>query len=353
MGAGGRRWFVLGDPQAPHDRVRAALARAGLLTHDLRLRDDVGLVSLGDHFDFAGDPDDGARTLAWLASHPPSQCVILAGNHDLARVMDLARVTDEDFAAAGAASSQALAPQDFARRFPHVPTAALAARDYHHFSVAQRAQVSSLLRAGRVVLAATATLRDGGEALLTHAGVTTRELGLLGVRAGPREIAGALNEALWRAVARWREGDALDLGVLHVAGAAGEEGGGMLYHRPAFPDGADPDAWRADRPRRFDPRTLPHGVTQVCGHTGHAKCRALLGPWVAEDARAVRSGGARTLSVRGTDVRYAMGLRARAGDDATLYLLDGDLPRCDDDPPLLEVTDVAVSPARAGVGRAP
>lgn len=342
MTAPGRRWFVLGDPQAPHDRVRASLARAGLLTPDHRLRDDVGLVSLGDHFDFPGDPDDGARTLAWLASHPSPQCVILAGNHDLARVMDLARVTDEDFAAARHASSQALAPQDFSRRFPHVPTAALAARDYHHFSAAQRAQVSSLLRAGRVALAATATLRDGGEALLTHAGVTARELGLLGVGADPRGIAGSLNDALRAAVSRWREGDALDLGALHVAGAAGEEGGGMLYHRPAHPDGADPDAWREDRPRRFDPRALPRGVVQVCGHTGHAKCRALLGAWVDDEARAVRSGGARTLSVRGGAVRYAMGLRAREGDDATLYLLDGDLPRCDDDPPLMEVAAVTV-----------
>jgi hypothetical protein len=340
VSARGRRWYVLGDPQTPHDRVRAALARAGLLTPDLRLRDDVGLVSLGDHFDFPGDPDDGARTLAWLTSHPPSQCVILAGNHDLARVMDLARVSDEDFAAARTDASQALALQAFVRRFPHVPTAALAARDYHHFTVAQRAQVSSLLRAGRVVLAATATLRDGGEALLTHAGVTGREVALLGVRADPREIAVALNDTLRRAVARWREGDALDLGALHVAGAAGEEGGGMLYHRPAFPDGADPDAWRADRPRRFDPRVLPHGMVQVCGHTGHAKCRALLGAWVEAEAHAVRSGGARTLSVRGDVVRYAMGLRAREGDDATLYLLDGDLPRCDDDPPLMEVAAV-------------
>jgi hypothetical protein len=176
-----------------------------LLTADLRLRDDVGLVSLGDHFDFPGDPDDGARTLAWLASHPPSQCVILAGNHDLARVMDLARVTDADFADARAETSQALAPQEFLRRFPHVPTAALAARDYHHFSAAQRAQVSALLRAGRVVLAATATLRDGGTALLTHAGVTARELALLGAGADAREIAGALNDAFARgggAVAR-------------------------------------------------------------------------------------------------------------------------------------------------------
>jgi hypothetical protein len=266
--------------------------------------------------------------------------VILAGNHDLARVMDLAQVSNEDFAAARTDASQTLAPQAFVRRFRHVPTAALAARDYHTFSASQRAQVSSLLRAGRMVLAATATLRDGGEALLTHAGITAREVALLGGRAEPREMAVALNDALRRAVARWREGDALDLGALHVAGAAGAEGGGMLYHRPAFPDGADPDAWRPDRPRRFDPRALPRGMAQVCGHTGHAKCRALLGPWVDDEARGVRSGGARTLSVRGEVVRYAMGLRHREGDDATLYLLDGDMPRCDDDPPLMEVAAV-------------
>lgn len=49
---GTRRWFAMGDPQTTFDKVLGILEGHGLLGEGRRLRDDVGLVSIGDHFDF-------------------------------------------------------------------------------------------------------------------------------------------------------------------------------------------------------------------------------------------------------------------------------------------------------------
>jgi hypothetical protein len=71
------------------------LAAHGLLADDGTLFDDVRLVSIGDHFDWGPVRDraratyDGLRTIAWLSSHPADQVILLAGNHDLARVGEL------------------------------------------------------------------------------------------------------------------------------------------------------------------------------------------------------------------------------------------------------------------------
>ena len=46
-----RRHVAMGDPQAPFATVLAVLDRHGLLKNDGQLRDDVQLVSMGDHFD--------------------------------------------------------------------------------------------------------------------------------------------------------------------------------------------------------------------------------------------------------------------------------------------------------------
>lgn len=343
MPARRRRWFLLGDPQTTFARVLALLDRHRLLDGE-RLRPDVGLVSLGDHFDFHGDPTavglEGERVLAWLASHAPEQAVILAGNHDLARVMELALIDDAAFAEARALALEDPAAQGFSARHGELPAPGVLARDYHSFAVSQRARVAALLRAGRMRLAARAVREDGTELLLTHAGVTARELALLGAPRGAVEIAASLNDALDRALSVWREGEALSLAPLHHAGAYGGEGGGLLYHRPAHRGEGDDDAWDAARPRRFDPRALPAGVAQACGHTGHAKCRALLWASMTDEARRVARGGLRTLSVRGGEVRYAMGLEAHAEGAATLYLLDADLSRGVEDATLMQVAEV-------------
>ncbi|MFO0659994.1 MAG: hypothetical protein U0165_09215 [Polyangiaceae bacterium] len=89
------RWFVLGDPQAPASKLFEVLEAHDLLGDDGWLARGVGLVSIGDHYDYKCRPDElaevgrnGSAFLAWLAAHAPSQVVIVAGNHDLCRVME-------------------------------------------------------------------------------------------------------------------------------------------------------------------------------------------------------------------------------------------------------------------------
>src|SRR5437870_5555145 len=98
------RSLVMGDPQAPFAVVMAILERHQLLGGDGKLRPEVQLLSIGDHFDWNGDLDtvarDGVALLRWLASHSRQQVVILCGNHDLARVTELWRQDDVTFARA-------------------------------------------------------------------------------------------------------------------------------------------------------------------------------------------------------------------------------------------------------------
>jgi hypothetical protein len=109
------------------------LQHQGLLGADGRLRADVHLVSMGDHFDF-GKPDvreqataDGEAILRWLADHPPEQVTILLGNHDLARVCELRGYSDEAFLrwhTEARALYEAKADEaEFLTRHPAVPNA--------------------------------------------------------------------------------------------------------------------------------------------------------------------------------------------------------------------------------------
>ena len=360
------RTFVMGDPQAPFAKVLEVLEWHRALAGD-RLAPDVVLVSIGDHFDYdLRNPSvaakEGLEVLRWLASHDPSQVILLLGNHDASRVMEMAHLTDEQFQAArklarsidetehtaGDAAAKQRTRDEYIPLFPELPPPGVLGRDYASFTTEQRALVQELLLAGRFHLACTAELPDGREALLTHAGVTTRELGLLGhEEADPHAIAAALEAQLEGAIdavrADWQAGTntPLSLEPLHVTGGKGEEGGGLLYHRPSNPDHGNADkAWSLapTRPRRFDPRTLPVGVTQIAGHSGHAKCVHELGPWVAESAKARKHGGIRTLRVQGETVVYDMGIAPRDGDDvADLILIDGELRR-------VPATDVALLP---------
>lgn len=321
-----RRWFAAGDPQTTPERFFAVLRSHELLDSKGRLRDDVGLVSMGDHFDFHFDGElaeveqAGRTILEWLLSHSAEQVKILAGNHDLSRVMELAFETDVSFAEA-----KRTPQEDFHARFPRIPTLGIATRDYVSFSEAQRRLVQRALLEGRMRLALTAAV-NGTRALFTHAGVTARELAVLGlaVETAPdaEAIASALEAKLDRALASvrdaWTSGrDAeLDLSPVHVPGTTGQEGGGLLYHRPS----ADHSTWAldAERPRRFDPMALPRHLVQVAGHTTHPKALEELAAWVDPNAKAKHLAIRTLLTAEGTP-RYVAGVDARPG---SLVMID-------------------------------
>lgn len=298
----------MGDPQAPFDTVLAVLRQHRLLDGD-RLRADVQLVSLGDHFDF-GPPEhraqatgDGLRLVEWLASHAPEQVVMLLGNHDLARIGELGPfVTDADFEAAYAHATQVYRhggdEAAFRQRYPHVADAEALARDFSCFSVAQRELVQRLMHARRFKLA-----HAHRGLLLVHAGVTTDDFARIGTRpTTAEEAADALNAA--------------DLKLLHRPGSAATQwGSGVFFHRPAFPQGT-PDFDGPFR-RRYDPRWLPAGFPQAIGHIRDKKCHELLKPWALDAAPL--DGPLRSLRIDGDTVQYARG----TFDDARLYFLDG------------------------------
>jgi hypothetical protein len=321
-----RRHVAVGDPQAPFATVKRVLAAHGLLDGE-RLRDDVQLVSIGDHFDW-GPPearreatDDALALLSWLASHPADQVVLLAGNHDLARVCELAHFTDDAaFAKARQQADEAYRRGDvdaerqagFLRRYPFVATAESISRDFSCFSVAQRELVTGLLRTRRLRLA-----HEHHGLLLVHAGVTVDDLDRLGVTADTAAgVAHALNAFLDERVARWTSG-ALDLEPFHQAGDAKRgEGRGALFHRPADPAHAKPGQLDGPPRRRFDPRRLPAHYPQAIGHVRDKKCREEMPRWCTPGAV---DGPLRSLTVEGDAVRYQLG----CAPGARLLFIDG------------------------------
>lgn len=384
-----RRTVAIGDPQARADKIFAVLAAHDLLADDGRLRDDVQLVSIGDHFDFGTRAEgtiadaqvDGPAVLRWLCAHGPAQVIVLVGNHDLARVDELAGATDARFAAAAAwLAERAARPErdapgagdaaraDYVASFPELPAPGMVHRDLSAFTEAQQQLVRRELSAGRLALGATADLPSGRPALLTHAAITGREVALLGCGLAdpPAVLAAALDGWLGRAVAavapRWAAGQParLDLAPLHLGGAIGAddpavpEGGGLLYHRPADPSRpAAQRSWEAapGRPRRYHPDELPAGLAQLAGHTGHPKCVLELARW-CDPPMPESLSGRRTLSV-GPDgaVRYRLGAHDVDAEAAVLYLIDPSLHRAPD-PRAVELFELAPGSAR-GPGAGP
>lgn len=343
------RRLVVGDPQAPLERFLGLFARRGLLGADGMLLPDLLLVSVGDHFDWGGVADrpraeaDALALLRWLAAHPPDQVVLIAGNHDLGRVGELVdldaptweRARDEATALYYRADRSPEAEAEFLTRYPMFPTVEVAARDMSGFTLPQRPLVEALLRAGR--------LRFGyalsAELIAVHAGVAAGDLEVAGLPPSERRhaptVAEALHEALRRAVAGWRRGP-LSIPGLHEPGSAATgEAGGCLFHRPADPRQGDEADFQGPRRRRYDPRQLPIGLTQVVGHVRDHKCRWLMPAW-RDDAPAM-DGVLRHLLTDGARVAYAHGLARPGADQAGLVFVDAGMNHASPDVfPLLD-----------------
>jgi hypothetical protein len=344
----GRRFRVVGDPQTSLERFLAVLDAHELLGVDGFLADDVVLVSIGDHFDYPSndgtDPrHDGVCVLRWLAEHSAQQVHIILGNHDAARVMELSSISDADFAKLRTVARELDGSDGDAARarwagLTTLATPGLAARDYASFSEAQRALVVELLKAGRYRLGVAGVLPGGEPVLCTHAGVTVREVEMLGVEMTPASIAAALDRRLRDAVAR--SVTPLDLAPLHHAGEQPHEGGGLLYHRPADPEVAGGDRWESERRRRFHPRELPPGLVQVCGHTNHAKAKQELRAWATQAAASADHGALRTLTVDESRVVYDLGVVPPKPGAAVLYLIDAGMNDADLDPELVPLFDL-------------
>jgi hypothetical protein len=343
------RRVAIGDPQTSTDRFFGALAAHDLLGPDGWLRPDVRLVAMGDYFDYRVSERDRGRVegtliLSWLAAHAPDHITILLGNHDVIRVIEFGTITDERFREAADAAApivslpradRAKAEAEYLQRFPDIPTPGYAARDFNAFTVEQRELIQRLLLADRCTLATTGAVL-GVPVLMTHAGITKRELDMLCARDHRVETIAAMLQlrlagAIRTVAEAWRAGTpmAMSLAPLHIAGEAGEEGGGLLYHRPADPErpGADPTWEHAARaPRKYDPRTaLPRGLAQVVGHTGHSKACKEMPRWRADDCDDAK-GGVRTLRVDHEHVAtYRRGVHRAEPRDAVLYMTDPEM----------------------------
>jgi hypothetical protein len=317
------RHVAIGDPQAPFQTFLGILDGHGLLGDDGRLRRDVHLVSMGDHFDYGKAEHreraaiDGESILSWLASHPVEQATILLGNHDVSRVMELFPFTDEDFLEAHLEARRVYESKGdeaaFLARYPTVPDAECLARDYSCFTASQRVLVTELLQTRRLRLAA-----HHRGLLLVHAGVTDDDFAAIG--AAPTDAATAaeaLNAFVDARLDAWRGGP-LDLAPLHLPGSASRgEGRGALYHRPCDPSTQVPEKLAGPPRRRFDPRRLPAAFPQAIGHIRDAKCRELMPRWSPSGAGV--DGPLRSLTVEQDVVRYGPG----CDGDARLYFTDG------------------------------
>jgi hypothetical protein len=323
---------AIGDPQADLSHFLAILDHHGLLTEHGWLRPDVQLVSVGDHFDWgkAHEREAVARSavqlIAWLAAHPADQVVILAGNHDLGRVGELADFTDATFGEAQLEADRIYDGDDtdevreraFLGRFPQVPTAELVSRDFSGFREDQRAWVTYLLREHRLRAAYAA----GPDLLVLHAGVTREDLEVAGVdeehHSDAHRVAASLNQAFDAAVDAWQGGRLIIPRLHHPGSADYGEGRGIFYHRPSLiPDEAE--RTRVTPRRRFDPRRLPAGLAQVVGHTRDKRTRELL-----RLPGEVRDGVLRHFTTDGTHVAYAHGTpRGSHPREAVLIFTDG------------------------------
>lgn len=338
-----QRTIVVGDPQAGFDQFLRILSLRGLLTAEGTIDPQFRLVSVGDHFDWGPKKDrarasfDGLRLLAWLASHPAEQVVILAGNHDLARVGELHALDDAQFdecqmeADLGYLQKQPLRSEQAFCEAWGVASWEVISRDFSAYRELQRDWVTMLLRAGRMQLAYASH-----GVLCTHAGVSQFELAQLGLQGwtqeqGPEPIADALNQRMVRALRQWREGP-LRIAGLHEPGVTSLEGTGMFYHRFT----TQPVRLQLEAPlrRKVSTSELPVGLQQCIGHVRDRKSRVLL----ELDPTQTVLGSVRVLQTDGQRLDYHSSLSAymtQGQNDrealarcATVFHVDGAMLDC-------------------------
>jgi hypothetical protein len=327
---------AMGDPQAPLPRVLEILDRHDLLGEDGLVHERAALFSMGDHFDW-GPPEDrayaaasGYTLLAWLAAHPEGRVTILVGNHDLARVGELALFDDLSFAEA---RNEAYALRGIAigkagraerrhallTRFPSLPSVGVAVRDWATFESRQRALVEALLRGGRLH-ACKAIARD---LLLIHAGVTPDDLDAIEYADDPADafaIERTVEGIFTQAAGAWNGETPFTLAPLYRPGSYAEgESRGIFVQRPADPAVGEQPLFEGPPRRRFDPRILAPGLSQVTGHIRDQKCRDLMPVWADDDPP--RDGPLRHLWTDGRRVRYR---RGAPEDDAGAMLIFAD-----------------------------
>lgn len=346
--------IVLGDPQASLACLFAHLDAQQVLTEDGWLRPDVGLICVGDYFDFAAEDSDdagyqGAQFLAWLAAHDSAQTTLLMGNHDVERVMSFADCTSERYRESQAACRKMLLLQTpearrafredwVAAHSDHPPM--VAAHDYRSFVPAQSDMMRRLLLQGRMTLATTAMDASGRTILITHAGVTRRELDLMGASANPLDCALRLNRFLAEAVDRVRSAwtalrhQPLDLSPLYHGWEHHRPNGGLLIHRPDGRSGTltHEQTLGLDAPRA--PRSVPPAeflipdIHQVVGHTvATSRLVRWLNPAVSAEAQAASVGS--LLCLVPAESRYALVIPADARNaSSSIIFADVGLATC-------------------------
>lgn len=356
--------YAIGDPQAPLDRLLTILAAHDLLDDPTEspasLRPDTHLLVVGDYFDRRAGSD--AAALRWLIGHPDHQVTLLLGNHDVVRVIEFWRLSDADWADARARAFDLQTPGQpplpdtraaFFERHPDIPDPAQCVRDFQEFTVDQRRLVQRLLLDRRLRLATAATLEGGTRALVTHSGLTSRELAVVKAGTDPDDIADALNAFLDDRVDlvrdAWTRGEParLDLHPLTLLGRPHREAGAFMHHRPAHPDHHPASEFDSENRRKFDPAMLPLGLVQVAGHTPSLKALKTLDGYDVDPALSRKPIPAlRVLETDGTTCWYRATPSGQPGR-GVLHLIDGGMSDLDDDGYRLDPADYQLLPLEA------
>ena len=350
-----KQCIVLGDPQASLACLFAHLEVQQALTIDGWLKPELRLICVGDYFDFAAKDSvdagyQGMQFLAWLAAHDPLQTTLLMGNHDAERVMSLAGCSGEQHYESQLACREMLqfsTPEQrrvfrnkWVNEHPNHPSI-VAAHDYRNFVPEQGDLIRRLLMQGRLQLATTAVNEFRQQLLITHAGVTQRELTLVGASANAQDCVRHLNRFLADAVERVRPAWAanqtqpLDLAPLYYGWEQHRPNGGLLVHRPDGRFGAltheqklgldHPLAPRSVSPNEF----LIPNLHQVVGHTVAAqRLTRWLEPAVSADAQSAPMG--RVLSLIPSGAQYLLVLpEERRNASSSVTFADVGLALCE------------------------